>query len=1125
MRVDSVATLVNTLRQNRMLPAGQLEEVTQDLQGRFSEPRALAKELLDRNWLTAYQVNHLLQGRIADLVLGPYLLLQRVGEGAMGTVFKARHAIMKRVVALKVIREELLTEPAAVDRFYQQIQAASQLSHPHIVHAYDAGPIGRTHFFAMEFVEGTDLGRLVQKVGPLDVDQACDYIRQAALGLQHAYERGLLHRDLKPANLLLASACRKPSGESGTLEGHPSQAGENGVKVRNLGLTLLQPLPQKGAASGATPVLPSDTFDFIAPERSTGDDPADIRADLYSLGCVFYFLLTGQVPFPDGSPADKLRRHREEAPRPIEELRPEVPPEVAAIVRRLLAKDPNERHQTPGELAAELTALRGPQSEAPLPASPEHSAEPASPLQDLVAPAVSSVRRRPAGRTRGPIIAAGVGVLTVGLLAGSLILVGRERPRGSDEAGVTVPTNETPEEAIFRLGRAVGQPEVDPAPLRRELLALQAAHMGTPIAVQAAQLLRRLPSALDQLSGSIPAAERVLGQPAEVVAVLGEQRQRHWGQVWAVAYQPDGKRLASGGQDGPIRLWDAATMTEQAVLTGHSAIRALAFTPDGRTLASAGADNIVRLWDMASSPPVTRAVLKGHTGAVRALAFTHDGRMLATGGMDNAILLWDVEKGHKRGEIKQHTGGVLALVFTPDGKGLFSGSVDKTVRQWDVSSPEPRERGPVLKQTPIDVHALALTPDGRFLAVASRELFLLDLSGSTPVDRGVVHGAHNPRALIFTPDGKTLIAGGSDGVVRLWTVADGKAMARTPLKGHTQVVHGVALGPGGKTLASASADRSLRLWDLESKPPRERSPLRDSSGELLRVAFTPDGTTLAGAGADGKVRLWSLTGDQFREKSPLRGHAGAVQALAFAPGGKLLASGGVDKNCCLWDITLAEGKERKAVLGHPAELWGVAFGAGDRVLVTACQDRLVRLYDLGGSEPRARPVTMRHAGPLRSLAVSADGRLVAFSGQSNLGIQVWQILPGAAQEKNHLKGHTSLVVGLAFSLDGKQLASVSHDRTLRLWDLGGPEVRSRMLTPNPGEALGAVAWSSDGQSVVSAGLQGQITWWDAHSGKPLRTWALPGPVSGVALAPDGRHIATANANGTAYILRLAAFQR
>src|SRR5262249_23358600 len=204
MPLETVAGLVSLLQKPSLLERAQLEEVRRVLVARSPDPLSLARQLMQRNWLTPYQINQLFQGRGADLVLGNYVLLNRLGEGGMGQVFKARHRKLGKVVALKILRKDRLAGPEAVRRFYHEIRAASRLVHPNNVHAEDADEIDGAQFFAMEFVEGTDLAKLVKQQGPLPVDKACDYIRQAALGLQHAHERGLVHRDIKPANLLLA---------------------------------------------------------------------------------------------------------------------------------------------------------------------------------------------------------------------------------------------------------------------------------------------------------------------------------------------------------------------------------------------------------------------------------------------------------------------------------------------------------------------------------------------------------------------------------------------------------------------------------------------------------------------------------------------------------------------------------------------------------------------------------------------------------------------------------------------------------------------------------------------------------------------------------------------------------
>jgi serine/threonine-protein kinase len=345
MAIASVPDLFQALRASALLTEGQMDVLAQDLLPRLTDPRELARELVRRDWLTPFQVNQLFLGRGEELFLGSYVLLDRLGEGAMGQVFKARHRKMNRVAALKVIRREKLGTSETVRRFFREVQAAAALDHPNIVQAYDADEVNGTYFFAMEYVEGNDLGKLVKQKGRLKIGKACEYVRQVALGLQHAFEKGLVHRDIKPSNIIV-----RTSGSRS--EGVPL------VKILDMGLARLHgPLGEEpdGPLTQVHAIL--GTPDFIAPEQARSAREVDIRADLYSLGCTFYYALTAQVPFPAEAPMEKLLKHYlEERPR-VEALRPEVPRGITAVIRKLMAKDPAQRYQTPAELAAVLATM------------------------------------------------------------------------------------------------------------------------------------------------------------------------------------------------------------------------------------------------------------------------------------------------------------------------------------------------------------------------------------------------------------------------------------------------------------------------------------------------------------------------------------------------------------------------------------------------------------------------------------------------------------------------------------------------------------------------------------------------------------------------------------------------
>ncbi len=371
MSIRSVPELVGALRAVSLLTNGQVDVLTRELLPRLKEPRALARELMQRNWVTPYQMNQLFLGRGQELILGPYVLLERLGEGGMGQVFKVRHRRMDRLAALKVIRRDKLGSGETVQRFFREVQAAAALDHPNIVAAYDADEVGGVYYFAMEYVEGKDLGRMVKEKGPLKIGKACEYIRQAALGLQHAHERGMVHRDIKPSNIVVRS-----SGSRN--EGAPL------VKILDMGVARFNnptadeidapPLTQAHSVLG--------TPDFIAPEQAANSRAADIRSDLYSLGCTFYYVLTGQVPFPADAPMEKLLKHHLEEPRRVEQLRPEVPSGVARLVRRLMAKSPDARPQEPREVAQLLATMLAVHAPSPVAVPLAQPVEPAAPSDD-----------------------------------------------------------------------------------------------------------------------------------------------------------------------------------------------------------------------------------------------------------------------------------------------------------------------------------------------------------------------------------------------------------------------------------------------------------------------------------------------------------------------------------------------------------------------------------------------------------------------------------------------------------------------------------------------------------------------------------------------------------------------
>jgi serine/threonine protein kinase len=335
-------TFVTRLRESGLLSLEQLTEVYA-LAAESDRGRTIAKMLLEKGLLTRFQAEMLLAGRTDGFLLGQYRILDEIGRGGMGRVFKAEHLTMRRVVALKVLANHLTKFERSRSLFQREVRAAARLIHPNIVTAYDANQSGDRHYLVMEYVNGPNLQELVYERGPLPTGQACDFIRQAALGLQCAFELGMVHRDIKPANLLLHNA-----------------GGQDVVKILDFGLARLhEPIPEAHGHEGQDSIPAVEhavmgTPDYLSPEQAKNLHEVDIRSDLYSLGCTLYYLLTGQVPFAGGSSLEKLVRHASEAPPPIHTIRPDIPAEVETVVSKLMSKEPAQRFQTPIELAKAL---------------------------------------------------------------------------------------------------------------------------------------------------------------------------------------------------------------------------------------------------------------------------------------------------------------------------------------------------------------------------------------------------------------------------------------------------------------------------------------------------------------------------------------------------------------------------------------------------------------------------------------------------------------------------------------------------------------------------------------------------------------------------------------------------
>jgi serine/threonine protein kinase len=325
--------LVALIRKSSLLDPERLDRFLRDLTEGSEElpaPADLAQRLVDAGLLSTFQSEQLLQGKWRGFTIGKYRVLERLGSGGMGSVYLCEHVQMHRRVAVKVLPIAKAQDPAALGRFYREARAAGLLDHPNLVRAHDIDQDGELHYLVMDYVDGVNLQRLVtRRNGLLPVARACHYVHQALQGLNHAWHSGLIHRDLKPANILL--------DRSGT------------IRILDLGLARFYEDHQDLLTLKYDDNNVLGTADYVSPEQAHDSHDVDIRTDIYSLGATFYFCLTGQTLFPEGKVAQKLIWHQTREPKPVRALRPEVPAELEAIITKMLAKDREERYQTPAE--------------------------------------------------------------------------------------------------------------------------------------------------------------------------------------------------------------------------------------------------------------------------------------------------------------------------------------------------------------------------------------------------------------------------------------------------------------------------------------------------------------------------------------------------------------------------------------------------------------------------------------------------------------------------------------------------------------------------------------------------------------------------------------------------------
>ena len=1013
-------------------------------------------------------------------VIGPYHLLQLLGEGGMGLVYLAeqREPIVRRV-ALKLIKPGMDTREVLA-RFEAERQALALMDHPNIARVLDAGLGPRQRpYFVMEYVAGLPITEYCDRHHLRNAERLQIFL-QVCAALQHAHQKGIIHRDLKPSNILVTMQDGKPV-----------------PKVIDFGIAKATHQTSVERAAFTQLGMLIGTPEYISPEQAEASGlEVDTATDIYSLGVVLYEMLTGVLPF-DG---EMLRRagyvemHRiiseQDPPKPslrvtalgttatevarqhqttMPALGKQLRGDLDAIAMKAMEKDRTRRYASASEFAADITRYLNGEAVVASPPSVAYRTR-------------KFVRRHRLGVAAATLVVAS---LVAGLTVSTVFYVRADRAQVRAERQAYAATISYADSlASAALGsEALTQLDLAPRSLRgwewRYLFAKADTSIATlPVWGEAWSFPYRYSrfvfsddgatvfwntegsvaswdarSHVPRWTRAVKDSIRALAPSGQFVATTTTRHpndgvlrivnvesgtvirvlDRAKGEVGAAAFAPDGRSLAAAYSDGVVGLWSMERKTPMSIVAS-SAADVLAFSPDGKRLAVAKANGSIVVVDIQSGR--TMASISRHDSPVHALTFAADSSTMASGHEDGTIRLWKLAGPVLSSSLASQGGPIQALAFSPDALRIVSGGEDGMVRVWDIRA----NRQLAVVTGPMFAHlhgvmTVAYSPDGLavYAAGASHNfgatVSVWDSSRFAPFVDLEYEGL--PQAVAFASDDNSLAVGCGDGSVHFW---DTRTLARTStLAAHQKAVWAIAYDPKDRMLATASEDATIRIWDTPSG--RLIKTLTGHTEGIRTLAFSPTGTDLASGGLDGTVRVWGLSGMEWARWAGPE----PVWSLAFVSNGRTVVFGTGDRSRLpspdamvrLWDWQAKRllAETISAINGEPAAVSTVAVRKTDgQIAVGTWANPFVSLYDAG---LRTVVQTLPNGGGGPSRAVfSADGSRLIQSDTSDQ-VKIW--IDGSPTPILQLGGSGLGVGGLAVSSDGSRIAALTG-KGVRLWD-------------------------------------------------------------------------------------------